>query len=354
MSITSEWLPGADWRQVEVPWREIVAASPHSTAFQSPAWVGSLIDFQMVTGTCGLLLIRKQTELIGVVPMFRRGGGSKVARVLLLGGDYNDAIAAPGFEADVVEGFAQWLAPKTSGVEFADLRSLSPTGVLYTHREHLHAAGWSQVSTDHQPYPAIALPGTYPEYESTLGKGLRRDLKQIPRRMEREHPPFVVRLGTDQDMPEFFRLHQLRWEEKGMGGVFATEAPRVLHTRLAKELGEDLRLWIAEAAGRAIGALYGFAHGSSVIEYLSGYDPEFASMSPVKVLRAQAIQHAIGEGRQRYDFAKGEEDYKVRWLAEDRMTKRILFGKGPRSRFVMTALGLHPHLKALKRRLKGS
>lgn len=354
MSITSAWLPGSDWSSIQEPWLALAAASPFATAFQSPAWIGSLIDYQMVTGECGFVVVKSGVDIVGVVPLFLRRGGGQLSRILLLGGDYCDVIAAPGFEADVVRAFNEWLGANENLTELADLRSLPADGVLFRHRAHLESAGWRQDHMDHQPYPAIALPPTYADYETKLGKGLKRDLKQIPRRLQREHPPFVIRLGTASDMPEFYRLHQLRWVEKGLGGVFATDSPRLLHTRLAAEVGSGLRLWIAEANGNPIGALYGFSHGDSVIEYLSGFDPAYANFSPVKVLRARAIEHAIGEGCKWYDFAKGEEDYKLRWMAGDRMTKRIVFGRGPRARFVATALRIHPHLKALKRRLKGS
>jgi len=352
MKTSAEWIPGADWRQYESAWLEIVEASPYATAFQYPAWVGSLIDYQMVTGDCGLVAFRDGADLIGLAPVFRRGGGMKVSRVLLLGGDYNDLIATPGSEEQVVAGFAGWLGAAGTGAELADLRSLSTEGVIWNFRHALRAKGWKRTEVVHQPYPAITLPGSFQEYESQLGKGLRRDLKQIPRRLQREHPPFAVRLGTALDIEEFYRLHQMRWVDKGMGGVFATETPRELHRRLSRELGDHLRLWIAEAGGKAIGALYGFANGHSVIEYLSGYDPAFSSQSPVKVLRATAIDHAISEGRRWYDFAKGEEDYKLRWMAEDRMTRRVLLGHGPRAAFVSQALALHPHLKAMRRNLK--
>ena len=44
--------------------------------------------------------------------------------------------------------------------------------------------------------------------------------------------------------------------------------------------------------------------------YNSGFHPEAAALSPGLVLLAYVVRDAIGRGRRRFDFLRGEERYK--------------------------------------------
>jgi CelD/BcsL family acetyltransferase involved in cellulose biosynthesis len=54
--------------------------------------------------------------------------------------------------------------------------------------------------------------------------------------------------------------------------------------------------------------------------YLSGFDPQWAAFSPGVLLIAHAIEEAIREGQQEFDFLRGNEPYKYLWGAQDSST----------------------------------
>jgi len=55
---------------------------------------------------------------------------------------------------------------------------------------------------------------------------------------------------------------------------------------------------------------------------LSGFDPKFASISPGTLLIGHAIEQAMADGSQAFDFLRGVERYKYLWGAHDTATYR--------------------------------
>jgi CelD/BcsL family acetyltransferase involved in cellulose biosynthesis len=70
--------------------------------------------------------------------------------------------------------------------------------------------------------------------------------------------------------------------------------------------------------GRIIAVLYGMHAHRRTYFYLSGFDSEFARLSPGTLIVAAAIEHARREGAGAFDFMRGREPYKYRWGAIDR------------------------------------
>ena len=71
-------------------------------------------------------------------------------------------------------------------------------------------------------------------------------------------------------------------------------------------------------AERASATVFGYADEDGYFLYNSAYDPGLAAASPGWVLLGSMIEQAIAEGRPRFDFLKGDEEYKFRLGAEAR------------------------------------
>jgi CelD/BcsL family acetyltransferase involved in cellulose biosynthesis len=89
--------------------------------------------------------------------------------------------------------------------------------------------------------------------------------------------------------------------------------------------------------GQAVAALYAFFHRRRFYYYLGGYDPAFQLVSPGTLLIARAIEQAICERAQEFDFLRGQEAYKYLWGAKNRMVYRRCFW--PRAAFSKPASG---------------
>ena len=73
-------------------------------------------------------------------------------------------------------------------------------------------------------------------------------------------------------------------------------------------------------------ASFGFEDDSAYYLYNSAFDPGAAAASPGAVLVDLLISAAVAAGRNRFDFLKGDEDYKFR------------LGAVPRPLFVVEAV----------------
>jgi CelD/BcsL family acetyltransferase involved in cellulose biosynthesis len=109
-------------------------------------------------------------------------------------------------------------------------------------------------------------------------------------------------------------LHQAHWTRRGKPGAFAGPAFRRFHRALlarAVPRGEADLLCIA-AGGREIGYLYNFRFRERVLAYQSGFDYATAGAheKPGMTCHHAAIEAALAEGMDCYDFLAGAQRYK--------------------------------------------
>lgn len=109
-------------------------------------------------------------------------------------------------------------------------------------------------------------------------------------------------------------LHQRDWTGRGLPGAFADPLFERFHRDLigrAFPLGA-IELCRITAGDRVIGALYNFVWRGRVLAYQSGFDrsPGDNRLKPGLLSHSLAIGHALGAGRERYDFMAGEGRHK--------------------------------------------
>jgi CelD/BcsL family acetyltransferase involved in cellulose biosynthesis len=66
--------------------------------------------------------------------------------------------------------------------------------------------------------------------------------------------------------------------------------------------------------------------------YMTGFDPEWSSKRPGKILHGFVVRQALADGSRELDFGRGAEDYKYEMGAINRTNRRfILSNNTPRS-----------------------
>jgi CelD/BcsL family acetyltransferase involved in cellulose biosynthesis len=142
-------------------------------------------------------------------------------------------------------------------------------------------------------------------------------------------------------------LHAARWRQAGQDGVLRDPAVERFHRLSAPGLlrAKLLKLFVLRIEGEAVAALYGFLHRRRFYYYLGGYDPRFSLLSPGTLLIGHALEQAIAEGAQEFDFLRGQEAYKYLWGARNRAVYRRCFW--PRAGFATLALDQRRNKNAL-------
>jgi len=73
-----------------------------------------------------------------------------------------------------------------------------------------------------------------------------------------------------------------------------------------------LRMCILEIDRTPAAMVMCFDYDNCVYLYNSGYNPEYRSLSAGLLSKALCIKESIQNGRERFDFLKGDETYKYR------------------------------------------
>jgi CelD/BcsL family acetyltransferase involved in cellulose biosynthesis len=161
-------------------------------------------------------------------------------------------------------------------------------------------------------------------YLATRSANTREQIRRSARFYERAG---AIEMQRAETLPaalhmldELERLHQAAWTARGLPGSFATPFFRRFHAALIAEAlprGEISLLRISTGSS-VIGFLYGFSHRRRICAYQSGFDypPGKGPAKPGLTCHHAAIQLAMDQGLNVYDFLAGDDRYK-RSLGDD-------------------------------------
>jgi CelD/BcsL family acetyltransferase involved in cellulose biosynthesis len=201
-------------------------------------------------------------------------------------------------------------------------------------RQVLRPAGYRVVAEHGPDSPYLELPGTYDELLAAKSRNFRSQLGRRRRGLEREGE-LVFRTTTggddlERDLDAVFRVEAAGWKSDEGTAILSDARAERLYREFAKVASERgwLRLHLLELDGQAIAADYScvFAGGEFLLK--TGFDEEWARLSPGLVLRGEVLRQAIEAGLGYYDFLGGPDHYKMRWTEElrPRVTLRAFRG----------------------------
>jgi CelD/BcsL family acetyltransferase involved in cellulose biosynthesis len=187
--------------------------------------------------------------------------------------------------------------------------------------------GFSFHTAVHEVCPIIELPATFDDYLAGLDKKQRHEVRRKIRRAE-EAGMEIRTIGPDDDLEsavnEFLSLLQLshpdkaEWLNEGRTNLFHEIAA-------ATQAEGTLQLMFAVIEDQPAATLFNFDFNGRIWVYNSGFDPEaFSHLSAGVVLTAKAIEAAVENGRQTFDFLRGDEIYKYRFGAADTTVHQLV------------------------------
>lgn len=345
-------------------WDDLLADADGASIFATHAWVDA---WHRTAGAAEELLVLTAREperglLLGVAPFSvatRRAGPFRIRVLRMAGttgaaGDHLDLVVRHGHPHVAAE---LWrFARQRRSWDLVDLDGLRPGSHLG--RVMLRRRGDREAHVTRTACPVLHLPGTWEEYEASLGRNHRQNLRRYARKLDREAGgPVVERMVVAPDEVEetvagLARMHQQVRTARGDRGSFADPAMVDFHTRVALRFLEAgrLRLHRLDVDGRMAAAISCFRHDETVSFYTTGYDPALSSYGPGRRIMAAAIRSAIDEGARRFDFLRGDEPYKRTWGAADAWDDRVRMPAGARGRAIDLGLSAIRAVRATVRR----
>lgn len=300
-------------------WRALWRRVPDATPFQSPEWLLSWWEF-FGNRMPLVLTAREDGRLLALLPLYRYAEPNcrKLLPIGISLSDYLDVLADanhPGLIKALLGSLVE-----TADWDECYIPDLSRGAVLLT------ACFPAQLIERRKPgeaCPVLILPDQATGLRGAVPRKTLRDLRQARRRASVVGAVDVIRGDADTVsclMQDFFRLHESRWEPIAGHGACADPVVREFHLTASRRMLDAgmLRLYVLRLGNTTAAAYYGFAAKGAAYAYLSGFDPQFAHLSPGTQIVAHAIEEAVREGAREFHFLRGNEAYKYAWGAVDR------------------------------------
>jgi len=322
----------SEFSGLRAEWFNLISRSSSATVFDTFEWQfcwwrrigkkrpGSKLQIVLLRDDSGLL--------IGILPLYTKIWACwPMRRLYFIGSgfsDYHDVIAATGYEEGVVREFRRCLIELIKW-SIADLNQLREGGVLrnYLQPEDLTVFNILELAQEECPY--LALPqGSKGEERWELllagySKKMRGNVRYYNRALDRVYSVERIVAGTRDEVNEaltaLFILHQRRWNERWLPGVFYSRAARDFHRAAATDLLDRglLRLHYLKLDNSVEAVLYCFSLKGVSSYYQGGFEPTLSRLSLGSVVTGLAIHQAVIGDDIKFDFLRGNEPYKRRW-----------------------------------------
>jgi len=203
--------------------------------------------------------------------------------------------------------------------------------------------------------PFISFPSDWETFLKSVNRRVREYVKSNWKFFIGEKQAQLKKAGPadyEQVLSELFRLHTARWRAKGKSGSFGLQEKRVFHLEICRRLLEknQLGLYYLEVDRKIISVLYGFVYQDTYYYYQTGFDRSFENKKPGLLVLYHAIEQSFQTGLKRFDFLRGEEEYKLKWADSENRTYHLLMPLTSKARLALQA---RKGYLRVKRKLKG-
>lgn len=273
-------------------------------------------------------------KVVGIAPFMTAPGDSALKEgfrhLVMIGGtgdslsEYLDLIIAPGCEVEIAKIFARYVVEKMADdwdVLRIGMAREDSTG-LGAFADELQKLGVELDRVRKHVSPSLELADSWESFLASRSQNFRRGVRVARKKLESGRGVTRRIVGDTSEisgaMDTLAELNRKRWGEEGAS--FKTEEFELFHRKLAERfLGRGwLYLSVIEADGVAVGARYDFVYGGKMWCFQGGWDPDFAKVGLGKVMVADVVEWAIGEGLNEYDFLGGDARYKREWSSTQR------------------------------------
>lgn len=312
---------------LESEWNNLLQRSITNTPFSSWQWHYHWWN-AYCPGDLWIITIRNDDDLlVGIGSFFIANEDGK--RVVHFIGcedvtDYLDFLVDTDYQDEVYTAFVDALkqhSDKYDAIDLCNIPAESPTYGQFM--QLLNNAGYDTDATRQEVCPVITLPDEFPKYIKSLDKKQSKELVRKIRIAQGQGDSvdwYIVdeSHNLDEEIDKFLTLMAASHPEKE--AFLEDEA----HVRFFKSIVPAayeagwLQLNFLNVVGEPVATYLNFDYNNKILVYNSGLDPVKASqLSPGIVLLAYNIQHAIENGKDTFNFLRGDEEYKYRMGGKD-------------------------------------
>lgn len=278
-----------------------------------------------------LISASQDDKLTGIAPLFLAEHEGRQA-LMILGSieisDYLDLIVHADNLSRFLSGLLDFLGSDSalswSSLDWYNLPDDSPT--LAALEAESAERGWDYTSEPFRPALSVPLPGDFEEYLMNIDKKQRHEIRRKIRRAEgdfREVRWYIVEDEStlDSEIDDLLALMANdHHKEDFLTEVMRSQMRASVHA--AFQAGW-LQLAFLEVEGAKAAGYLNFDYGDRIWVYNSGLDFDYGDLSPGWVLLGYLLEWANENGRDEFDFMRGDEKYKYKFGGVRRDVMRV-------------------------------
>lgn len=309
-------------------WNPLLKRSATDTPFSTWEWHNYWWDAYH-PGDLRIIALRDDSQqLMAIASLFLETDSEGKRKLHFVGcedvTDYLDVVADKDHLEKAYVALANHLHDTQDSFDAIDLCNIpesSPTLTLFP--EALRNCGFQVATQLQEVCPVVPLPDTFDAYISSLEKRQRKDLQRKLRMAKGQEDSlnwYIVNEEHDlaEEIEKFLKLMAASHPEKA---AFLQDQQHVTFFKNIVPTAADagwLQLAFLEVADEPVAAYVNFDYNNHIMVYNSGLNPDKATaLSPGILLLAYTIEHAIEQGREVFDYLRGDEQYKYRMGGQD-------------------------------------
>ena len=313
-----------DLQQIRSAWDSLVNASQCNNVFSSFIW--SMTSFKCYQNLKPWVIVAYRGDaVVGLLPIAIESAKRTIRFANRLA-DYHDTIVAKE-DDEVADALLNYLVDTLPKGYSLLLQRLRPDGNLYrslkssfTEEKLAISRGVSQTTLYAQ------LPDTYDFYLQSRSKLHRKNIRRCLRNAARDQ--VVVKQLTPanfeaEKLPDLFlKLHLLRFGEAS--GLDNQAHKSFIKQAIPQLFTEELIKVFALFDKEQIVGIDLLPMGrKSICAWNGGFDPNYQYYSPGYLMFAAEFEYAITQGLKEFDFLRGSQAYKERWVNGERSIQAI-------------------------------
>ncbi|QUW23292.1 GNAT family N-acetyltransferase [Sporosarcina sp. Marseille-Q4063] len=307
-------------------WSSILEENQNTNPFIEFEWINEWWKHLGGNKQIEIMGIRKDEEIIAFFPFLYDKGllGYKYFFMSFGQANYMDVVAYHDMLDDSLKFVLDEIIHEKKNVVFY-LHGLLESSITPASLEMYLQSRNSKFSVHRVITPYIDLKKiTLEEYMEK-----RQRLHRLDRREKRLHENGNVEFlrSSPEEMDYIFKLHDKRWEKRRDTSGFTNEKEKEFYRSLAKITSGSLKTQIDSLYinDTMIAFNYGFNCRGRYLGYVLGYDDDFETFSPGRILEKEKILQCKYGNERVFDLSIGYETYKFEWNTHLDYTRRMIF-----------------------------
>jgi len=333
--------------RLECEWNDAVERAGVTHPFLHHEWLRTWWECFGAGHRLHILIVRSGARIVAIAPLMAetaRMCGLRVRRLRLMHNDHTPrAYFIVAEQADAAY-HAIWAALMDERDRW-DVLQLGQLPAASRTRDVLSAlaaeSGCTTGIWHSGDAPYLALSGTWDEYFGRLSGKFRQNVRNRTSRLHRIGEPTleVVDGGAalSAALDDAIRLEASGWKRNEGTAISSESALGRFYTVFAARAAAQgwLKLLFLTVNGRRIATSYSLEYQRRLFLCKTGYDPQFETCSPFKVLTSMAIRKAFEQGLDEVDLLGDVEPWKLEWTSTARSHEWLfVFSATSRARLV--------------------